>query len=192
MLCWAGFLCSDLLCLSWLEKTGGFIIKYNTEVSRGLVEVRLTVIRPTRNQEQPLAKKATSPEREDRKLSVPISRKKWGLERGNMLCEIMQGTKNLCLPRPSLVSLLYVQTFHGKAQSEVSLQPILSANANSSSIRYITIVLLQTTALSPFKHRPWLKQIGKQCSWKHSYWSNNVLWNRCAGKQTCLLLLNVK
>lgn len=77
-------------------------------MSRGLLEVRPGVIRPTRNQQQPLAKKATSPEREDRKLSVPISGKNWGLERGNTLFEIMQGTKNLCLPRPSLVSLLYV------------------------------------------------------------------------------------
>lgn len=120
---------------SWLDKTGGFIIKYNIEVSRGLLEVRLTVIRPTRNREQPLAKKAMSPERADRKPSVPIAGKNWGLERGNMLSAIKQGTKTLCLPRPSLVCLLYVWAFYGKVQPKVLLLWVLSANANSCIIR---------------------------------------------------------
>lgn len=59
-----------------MDKTGGFIIKYNIEVSRGLLEVRLRVIRPAHNQEQPLAKKSHESRERRQETVSPYFREK--------------------------------------------------------------------------------------------------------------------
>lgn len=105
-----------------------------------------------------------------------------------MLSEIMQGTKNLCLPQPSLVSLLYVRTFYGKAQSELLLLWILQTAPLSDACNS----LASDHCTQPFQAQTLLKADRKVLQFEKFILQQQCAVKQMCWKKPCFLLLSVE
>lgn len=167
------------LCVDWVKKEAS--LSNIIEVSRGLREVRPTVIRHPHNQEQPRIRRAKGPEREAMKLSVPISGTNW--EEMCCLRSHRRQTSTL-LSKFSILALCSDLLWKG-----TMWDPHF---CGSSVLMPETVLLLSqmfhnsfASDHCAFKHRPWSTQMWKYCSSKYLYCNNS------ARKQTSVPMCGV-